>query len=146
MSYFFRVFLVYLFFILTPNEAHAGDIMPEGTVLAQESYVFTVDEAKDLLKRIEDLEKKEEKLNYYIELEAIRDEKYRLTEANIDLYKFQISEYQNIVTANTLELNRLHKRDKNRWLENYGMLFLGMAITTGTFLAADAINDHMESN
>ena len=128
------------------NIAFAGDIMPAGTVLENESYVFTVDEAKDLLKRIEELEIKEEKLNYYLELEPIREEKYRLNNANIDLYKFQISEYQSIVAMNRLEISRMHKREKWRWLENYGMLFLGVAITTGSFLAADSMADHMRTN
>ena len=146
MNFSFKIFCIVLFLFFTNSHSYAGDIMPAGTVLENESYVFTVDEAKDLLKRIEELEIKEEKLNYYLELEPIREEKYRLNTANIDLYKFQIIEYQSIVSMNRAEINRLHKREKWRWLENYGMLFLGVAITTGSFMAADAVSDHMRSN
>ena len=146
MRFCLKVFCSILFIIACSSNSHAGDVMPAGTVLENESYVFTVDEAKELLKRIEELEIKEEKLNYYLELEPIREEKYGLRTANIDLYKFQITEYQSIATMNRLEISRLHKREKWRWLENYGMLFLGVAITTGSFLATDAVSDHMRSN
>ena len=146
MNFGFKIFYITLSLLFTINHSYAGDIMPAGTVLENESYVFTVDEAKELLKRIEELEIKEEKLNYYLELEPIREEKYRLNTANIDLYKFQITEYQSIVSMNRIEIDRLHKREKWRWLENYGMLFLGVAITTGSFMAADAVSDHMRSN
>jgi len=148
MGFIYKVFCLCLCFvtIFISSVSYAGDIMPAGTVLDEESYVFTVDEAKDLLKRIEELEIKEEKLNYYLELEPIKEEKFRLNNANIDLYKFQITEYDRIVHMNRIEIDRLQKREKWRWLENYGMLFLGVAITTGGFLATDAITDHMESN
>jgi len=146
MKFSFKVFCTLLLTFSLNSPLYAGDIMPSGTVLETESYVFTVDEAKELLKRIEELEIKEEKLNYYLELEPIREEKYRLNSANIDLYKFQVTEYQSIVSMNRLEIDRLHKREKWRWLENYGMLFLGVAITTGSFVAADAVSDHMRTN
>ena len=146
MGFIYKVFCLCFVPIFISSVSYAGDIMPAGTVLGEESYVFTVDEAKDLLKRIEELEIKEEKLNYYLELEPIKEEKFRLNNANIDLYKFQITEYDRMVHMNRIEIDRLQKREKWRWLENYGMLFLGVALTTGGFLAADAITDHMESN
>ena len=48
-----------------PQICYAGDIVPAGTELTEESYVFTVEEATALLKRIEDLEAKEVELEKY---------------------------------------------------------------------------------
>ena len=131
---------------LFPGSTLAGDVMPSGTVLEEDSYVFTIEEATELLRRVEELEKKEEQLNYYLELEPIHEQKFTLYQSNIDLYKFQVTEYQHILNISQLEIDRLHKRQKWRWLENYGMLFIGVAITTSSFLIADAVTDHMQEN
>ena len=66
-------------------------------------------------------------------------------QSNIDLYSFQITEYQNIMRINQDEILRLEKRNKYRWLENYGMLAIGIGLTIGAFVTADHITDHMES-
>jgi|7_EtaG_2_1085326.scaffolds.fasta_scaffold108347_3 hypothetical protein len=126
--------------------ALAGDVLPAGAVLEEESYVFTIEEATELLRRVEELEIKEERLNYYLELEPIHEQKFTLYQSNIDLYKFQVTEYQHILNISQLEIDRLHKRQKWRWLENYGMLFIGVAVTTSSFLIADAVTDHMQQN
>ena len=39
------------------NSAIAGDIVPAGTTLIEDSYVFTIDEANSLLKRLEELDR-----------------------------------------------------------------------------------------
>ena len=131
---------------LLPAKSFAGDVMPKGTVLEEEAYVFTIEEAESLLGRIEELERKEEQLRYHLELEDINEQKFSLYKSNIDIYKFQVTEYQKIMDMSNLEINRLHKRQKFRWLENYGMLFLGVAIATTSFVIADSVTDEMRAN
>ena len=126
-----------------PHYAFAGDIVPAGTTLEEESYVFTVDEATRLLERISELEQKELQLEQYIQLDLVNQDKIRLYDSNIDLYNFQISEYQRIVALNSSEITRLHKRARLNWLENYGMLILGVALTTTSFIIADQVTDNV---
>ena len=56
------VTFICIFAITFSNIALAGDIKPEGHVLTEKSYVFTIEEATKLLKRIEELEAKEKEL------------------------------------------------------------------------------------
>ena len=76
--------LSFAFFLVTTpsNNAWAGDVLPAGTVLEEESYVFTVDEATRLLQRIDELEQKELQLQEYIQLDIINRQKIELYDAN----------------------------------------------------------------
>jgi len=50
------------FTIIFSNIAYGSDVMKSGAILQEDSIVFSVDEADDLRKRIEELELKEERL------------------------------------------------------------------------------------
>jgi hypothetical protein len=128
-------------FMVSSSQVFAGDIMPKDTVLEEESYVFSIEEASGLLRRIEELEVKEKQLEYYIQLDSITKQKIRLHESNVDLFNYQISEYDRIIQLNSSEINRLHKRARFSELEKFGMLVLGMALTTTGFIVVDQITD-----
>jgi hypothetical protein len=128
-----------------PQICYAGDIVPAGTELTEESYVFTVEEATALLKRIEDLEAKEVELEKYKDLEAIRLRQIDLYKLNLDYSEAQVNRYMELGNINQDLIDRYNKRDRLQTLENLGFLTLGIALTVGSFLAADAITDHMES-
>ena len=128
--------------MVSPAEVFAGDIMSAGTTLKEDSYVFSIEEATDLLKRVEELESKEKQLEHYIELDTLSSHKFLLYDSNIELLGYQISEYDKLVKLNSLEVDRLHKRAKFNSLENYGMLVLGMVITTAGFIVVDKITDN----
>ena len=129
-----------------PNFALAGDIKPKGTVLESESYVFTIDEATRLLKRIEELEAKEKELVKYKELEALRLQQIDLYKINLDYSQSQNLRYMNLLDTNQNLLDKYNRRDRLQTWENVGFLALGITLTIGAFLAADAITDHMETN
>ena len=131
--------------LIVPNAAFAGDIMPQGTVLPQESYVFTIDEATRLLKRIEELEAKETELNKYKQLEALRLKQIDLYKINLDYSQAQVDRYAGLLDTNTDLIQRYQKRNEIQHWENFGYLALGITLTVGAFLAADAVTDHMES-
>jgi hypothetical protein len=128
------------------NIAIAGDIKPKGTVLDEESYVFTIDEATRLLKRIEELEAKELELKKYQSLEAIRIKQIDLYKINIENYQAQNQRYLGLLNTNQDLLDRYSKRDRLQTWENFGYLALGISLTIGAFFAADAITDTMERN
>ena len=137
--------LITVSIIFTPNICWAGDVVPAGTELTEESYVFTIEEATALLARVEELEAKELELQRYIELEALRVQQVDLYRLNLDYSKTQIDRYIHLNEINQDLLDRYNKRDRLQTLENIGFLALGMALTVGAFVAADAITDQMEA-
>ena len=131
--------------IFAPNICWAGDIVPAGTQLTEESYVFTIEEATALLARVEELEAKEAELARHVELEVLRVQQVDLYRLNLDYSKIQIDRYIHLNQINQDLLDRYNKRDRFQTLENIGFLALGMALTVGAFVAADAITDQMEA-
>jgi hypothetical protein len=132
--------------IFTPTISWAGDIMPAGTELAEDSYVFTIEEATNLLNRIEELEAKEIELTKHIELEALRVHQIDLYKLNLDYSRTQIDRHIQLNQTNQDLIDRYNKRDRLQTWENIGFLALGMALTVGAFVAADAITDQMEAS
>jgi hypothetical protein len=139
------VAVISLSLIYTPV-AFAGDIVPAGTTLDEESYVFTIDEATRLLQRVEDLEIKEQELIRYQQLDILRSQQIDLYKLNIDYSRTQLDYYSSLASTNQNLIDRYNKRDRLHNLENIGFLILGIALTAGAFVAADSITDQMEAN
>ena len=131
--------------IFTPSISWAGDIVSAGTELTEDSYVFTVEEATNLLLRIEELEVKEKELERYIKLEALRVQQADLYRLNLDYSSAQIDRYIHLNTINQDLIDRYNKRDRLQTWENIGFLALGISLTVVAFVGADAITDQMES-
>ncbi len=149
MINFFNNFIITSFFVIgitLPNVSFAGEIMPEGTELAEESYVFTIEEATALLARIEELEAKEKKLDMYLQLEEVRMQQIDLYKLNLDYSQEQINRYSNLMVTNQDLIDRYNKRDRLQTWENVGFLALGIGLTVSAFLVADSVTDHMETN
>ena len=138
--------LIISFLILPPKIAIAGDIVPAGTTLEEESYVFTIDEATRLLQRVEELEVKEKKLEQYILLDSVRTQQIDLYQYNLSLTRSQLDSYIKMQAIDQDLLDRYNKRNRFQTLENVGFLALGISLTIGAFLAADSVTDHMETN
>ncbi len=138
--------LICIFALILPSVAIAGDIKPEGHTLTEKSYVFTIDEATRLLKRIEELEVKEIELNKYKSLEGLRLRQIDLYKLNLDYSQAQNTRYMGLIGTQGDLLEKYNKRDQLQTWENFGYLTLGIALTIGAFFAADAITDSMERN
>jgi len=138
--------LICIIALILPNVAIAGDIMPEGTVLKEKSYVFTIDEATRLLKRIEELETKEKELKSYVKLEDLRLKQIDIFRINLDYSQAQNTRYLGLIGTQSDLLERYNKRDHLQTWENMGYLALGITLTIGAFFATDAIIDSMERN
>ena len=132
--------------IFAPSISWAGDVVPAGTELTEDSYVFTIEEATALLTRVEELEAKELELNKYKELEALRLQQIDLYKLNLDYSQSQMERYAQLNITNQNLIDRYNKRDRLQTWENIGFLALGMALTVGAFVAADAITDQMEAS
>jgi len=135
-----------IFALIFPSVAMAGDIKPEGHVLTEKSYVFTIDEATRLLKRLEELEAKEKQLNSYVRLESLRLKQIDLYKINLDYSQAQNTRYIGLINTQGELLEKYNKRDRLQTWENLGYLALGITLTIGAFFATDAIIDSMERN
>jgi hypothetical protein len=142
-----KVKVIVIFIILffsTTGVSVAGDVMQEGTVLQEDSYVFTIDEATDLLRRVEVLEQKELLLAEYQALNEVQARQIDLYKINYDILNQQIIQYSSLVDLNENMLNKSMRRNNFAELKNWGIFTLGVAVTVGAFLAADKIGDTME--
>tara|TARA_A100001011_G_scaffold265255_1_gene274054 strand:+ start:5453 stop:5917 length:465 start_codon:yes stop_codon:yes gene_type:complete len=136
---------IIIFSIFVTPAANAGEIMQSGTVLEQDSYVFTIEEANALLNRVEELEQKELLLNEYIALNTIQSRQIDLYKVNYDLIDQQRLQYTQLITLNEDLLARSRRQNQFRELKDWGLFSLGVAVTIGAFLAADRIGDTMET-
>ena len=142
----FVLYIVSFVIVFAPgSQAFAGDIMPAGTQLEQDSYVFTIEEANSLLNRVEELEQKELLLNEYIALNTIQSRQIDLYKVNYDLIDQQRLQYTELITLNENLLARSRRQNQFRELKDWGLFSLGVAVTIGAFLAADRIGDTMET-
>jgi len=132
--------------LVIPSVSFAGDVVAAGTKLEEDSYVFTIEEATNLLARIEELEIKEAELEKYKGLETLRLQQIDLYKINLDYSESQIQRYISLNQTNETLVDRYQKRHRLQTVENIGFLALGIGLTIGAFLAADSITDHMEIN
>ena len=129
-------------FLFQTNYAFAGDIMPAGTVLDEESYVFTIEAAKRLQDRLFELEKKEKLLIEYEKLEELYSKKILLYEDNIKILNRKSDNLDQIIFALENQNKELDKKVKYNDLEN-SLIIGGTVITTVlAFIAVDYINDN----
>ena len=77
--------MILFFLSLLVFPAAAGDEVKAGTVLKQDSYVFSIDEAEKLKIRIEDLEKKEQLLEQYKILDGLKIQQTDLLKNSLDI-------------------------------------------------------------
>lgn len=131
-------FIICCTLILSPC-AYAGEIVPAGTELSEESYVFTIEEAADLMQRLQELEQKEKELEKYKELEQVRLQQIDLFKLNEGFYTTQIDRYKQIDLTNQKLIEKYQRRDKLNSLEKAGFFVLGLGIAFGSISAANAI-------
>lgn len=141
-----KILKIMLVLSLLISPAYAGEPMAAGTVLEEDSYVFTIEEAQNLLLRIEELEKKEDQLEEYKNLTFNLEEQIKLQKFTIELKDLQINEYNNLKVLTDDRLRKIEKREKAAKLERWGFLALGVGLTAGSILVADKIDDFAESN
>jgi SPX domain protein involved in polyphosphate accumulation len=122
--------------------AYAGEILPAGSRLSEESYVFTIDEATSLMERLKELEEKEKELVKLRELEQIRIKQIDLFKSNEEYYNLQIDRYKELDLNNQKIINKYQKRNQFSELERAGTFILGFGLAFGSIYAADKLNSN----
>lgn len=133
---------ILLSLFLTP--AYAADEMRSGSVLKQDSYVFSIEEAERLKSRIEDLEKKEKLLEQYKILDSLKSQQNDLLKLSIQIKDDQIILYKDIIVEKEKQ-NDLIKKQKNKPFLNGAAIFgAGILFTSLSIYAADQLDDSIE--
>lgn len=128
-----------MFLLVLFNLCFSSEIMKEGSVLKQDSYVFSIEEAERLKKRVAELEKKELQLEKYKELNVNLNKQIEIYKLNESLYSIRKENYD-LMISDYKEINKIYK-DRNNFnsFENTGYFLLGVAISVGSIYLADHI-------
>lgn len=135
--------------LLVPSYAVGSEMMTEGTVLSEDSYVFSLDEAQELRMQIIELESSVASLEGQISEYKALDE--NLTAQNsglediIDIKELQVLEYKKLHEADSYRLRRLERRSEAAKFERWGFFCVGVGLALGSILIADKVDDSLES-
>jgi len=143
IGFIMKKFFAALFAILIIiNPASAGEVMKKGTVLVEDSYVFTIDEAKGLTQEIARLEKI---IKEYKELDEVTTDKFSQAESLIKIKDLQITQYKGLHELDTGRIRKLERRSALTGAERWGLVIAGVGLTIGAVLIADKIDDAVET-
>lgn len=140
-----RIGMVLLSSLLFSNTSFAGEKMPAGTVLRQESMVFTIDEAKRMATYIDKLEKESAKNEQLLQLknELIENKNDQIISFQDyqDLQKKQIEKYLEIQELDQKRISSLERQTKVRKLETAGAFAGGVVVAVTLLIVADQLDD-----
>lgn len=141
------IFYIILISVLFPTKSFAADVVEKGEILTEDSYVFTLDEAREIRIQIEELEFRVSMQNNIIERFKQLDEIQQLEEVELK----KIIEYKNEELIIYENLNSkyekvISKLEKPRKLER--ILLVGSSIggTIAMLLVADFLDDQLVEN
>lgn len=121
----------------------AGERMPAGTVLVEESYVFTIDETQLMRKNILSFEKQIEE---YQKLNKVKDKRFAEYENVILINNQKESEYKELREIDAKRVEQLERQIKWSKLEKWGLFTLGVGAAFAGVWIGDKIGDTTENN
>ena len=124
--------------------ANSAELMSKGSVLKQESMVFSVEEADALRVRIEGLELTERKMMAMEDLIIIQKQELVVTNDMLKIKSSQVNEWRDLSDLHLKRLDKMERREKISSLENIGWFILGVTISGGAIYLGDKIGDNME--
>jgi hypothetical protein len=144
-SFFAKVMALFIAINLVVAPCYAGEEMSAGEILAEDSYVFTLEEAQNLRIRIKELEeevgRQEELVEEFRRLDLVHQTKENEFEKILQSEQEQKLLYKDLYT---LSYNRVRELEQRNALENIGMVSVGVAAAIGLILVADAVDDHID--
>lgn len=136
--------------MLLSSPVYAGERLPAGTVLEEESYVFTPEEAEKIMNDIQELEAKVEQQEEVIELYRELDETQEAQEVELEylleIRQDQISTYEEWVAADAERIKALERQKRVTELERWGFFVIGIVVASGAIIAADRLDDTVIEN
>lgn len=125
--------------LLISINSFAGEKMAKGSVLKEDSMVFSIDEATKMADYIYTLEQKNNKhieaIELYKQLVAIKDSKESTQEEYIKIKDEIILKYKEMQSLNDKRISQLERRDTIRKIETAVAFFAGVGFTTAIVIA-----------
>ena len=135
--------------ILLSTPAYAGDYMKSGQVLQEDSYVFNLEEATNLMNKMSALEQEVENqkkiLEQYKFLDQIQQQEEVTFNDLLEIKESQIVEYKELHYLDVDRIKQLNKQVNSSKVEKWIFMGIGVGVTIGSILIADKIDDQIES-
>jgi hypothetical protein len=133
-----NIITILLLSLLSVN-ASAAEKMAKGSVLKEDSMVFTIPEATNMATYMANLEEKIKKYDLIIEtykdLIEVKDEKYKIQEEYLMIKENIIIKYKEIEALDKKRISDLEKRDSMRKIETIGAFVAGVGLTAAIVIA-----------
>lgn len=143
------IYSLILSLVLT-SVASASEFKPAGTVLEEDSMVFTVQEAQNLRLEILRLEEKIKQLENIDKTKDVllenKDKQIVSFEEYLENKDSQISKYLEIKQIDEKRITQLNRQARGRKLENAGFFVGGIATSILLIIAADRLDDNILEN
>lgn len=136
--------MISIFLAMFISAANAGDEMKAGSVLKQDSYVFSIEETERLKVRIEDLEKKEKILEQFKILDDLKTQQTSLLKNSIEIKDAQIDLYKKIILEKDEQISLIKKTKNKQFLSGAAIFGAGILFTSLSIYAADQLDDSIE--
>ena len=145
MKFIYFLMMLSIFNIAIMNPAHSSELLVEGTVLSEDSMVFSIQEARDLAQYVSSLEAKisnnEELLEQKDLLIENKDLQIQSFEEWMDLRDQEIDKYIEIQELDESRISDLERQAKGKKLEVIGAFAGGIILSTVLIIVADQLDD-----
>lgn len=148
MKKIFNILKILLLNFVIITTSFAGNYMESGTTLTENSYVFNIEEANDLMNRLYYLEQENENqkklLEEYKKLDQTQINNNDNLSELIKIKELQLSEYKEIHQIDVNRIKQLSRQKDSSVIKDLAFLGLGFSIGLGSILIADKVDDNIE--
>jgi hypothetical protein len=145
LTFICKLIIFILSFGFLSANANAGDRLPAGSKLKVESYVFTVEEASNLMRTIEELEfkvsKQDEAIKIYKQIDQVSQEEKAMFVELLSIRNDQINLYKEWIEADAARIRSLERQQKVT-----KFLTMGIVLSGGAIIVADKLDDRVLEN
>lgn len=124
-----------LFVSIFISTAYAGEIIPEGGIVTNDSYVFEINKAKELMTWIDFLEQENKKNSLLLGKYELLEENYKqqisLLKDTIESYKSNQKSYKQLREIDLDKIKQLEKTQKLNKVKNYLLFAAGFTTAMG---------------
>lgn len=126
-----KIFVLSIFI----SKSYAGELIPQGGLVTQDSYVFELNKAKELMTWIDFLEQENKKNSLLLGKYELLEENYKqqilLLNDTIESYKINQESYERLREIDIQKINQLERTQKLNKVKNYLIFAAGFTTAIG---------------
>lgn len=136
--------------LLFPYNAYGGEPLKAGTILNEDSYVFSIEEAERLMNEIGKMERtiENQEQKIYLNEQLNKNLNQQILNLNdiVTIKDKQIKEYNSMQKLDEKRIKKLERRSDFATIKEMGLFVTGIGVAIGAILIADKIDDSVEGN